>query len=275
MPTAEVNGTTLHYELDGPDDAPVIVFSHSLFFDSAMFVHQVDGLGDRYRVLRYDHRGQGRSAAAGSQDELDMDTLTEDLSALLTALDIDRAHIAGNSMGGFIALRMAARHPDQTASAIVLGSSAEEEHKLADFEPLVEHLKVHGTGDVIDTLMHIMFGDDTLGADPASDTGTERDRWRASMLELPPAIGLAAHGVIHRGPVLSELADCQVPMLVLAGETDHAYEQALSEHIATTAPEARWQVVAGAGHSVALEQPAAVNDAIDAWVGSLAAEVSR
>jgi 3-oxoadipate enol-lactonase len=272
MATAQVNGTTLHYELDGPQDAPVIAFSHSLFFDGDMFVHQVDELADRFRILRYDHRGQGRSAAAGDQDELDMDVLTEDLSALLRELGIDRAHIAGNSMGGFIALRMAARHPEQTRSAIVMGSSAEEEYKLAEFEPLVEHVKEHGTGEVIDTLMYIMFGDETLAADASSERGAERDRWRASMLALPPSIGMAAHGVIHRSSVLAELGSSDVPILVLAGETDHAYEQQLSENIASTAPRASLEVVEGTGHSVALERPEPVNAAIARWAASVVAE---
>jgi 3-oxoadipate enol-lactonase len=270
MPTAQVNGTTLHYELDGPPDAPVIVFSHSLFFDGDMFVHQVAALADRFRILRYDHRGQGRSAAAGDQSELDMDVLTEDLSALLSQLGIARAHVAGNSMGGFIALRMATRHPEQTLSAIVLGSSAEQEHKLAEFEPLVEHMKEHGTADVIDTLMYIMFGDATLALEGDDERTAERDRWRAHMLDLDASIGLAAHGVIHRSSVLDELADTEVPILVLAGETDHAYEQALSARIAQAAPRATWQVIAGAGHSVALERPEPVNAAIVAWADALA-----
>jgi len=272
MATAQLDGTALHYELDGPEDAPVIAFSHSLFFDSDMFIHQVEGLADRFRILRYDHRGQGRSAAAGAQEELDMDVLTDDLSALLVELGIDRAHIAGNSMGGFIALRMAARHPEQTLSAIVMGSSAEEEYKLAEFEPLVEHLKEHGTGEVIDTLMYIMFGDETLAEDASTERGAERDRWRASMLALPPSIGMAAHGVIHRQPVLAELGSSDVPILVLAGETDHAYEQRLSENIASTAPRATWEVIVGTGHSVALERPGPVNEAITRWADALAAE---
>lgn len=269
MPTAQVNGTTLYYELDGPSEAPV-VFSHSLFFDSDMFAHQATALSDRFRVLRYDHRGQGRSAAAGTQDELDMDVLTADLSALLSELDIARAHVAGNSMGGFIALRMAARHPEQTVSGIVMGSSAEAEHRRAEFEPLVEHMKQHGTADVIDTLMYIMFGDASLALDAADERGNERDRWRSYMLDLDASIGMAAHGVIHRTAVLEELADTEVPLLVLAGETDHAYEQALSERIAQTAPRATSQVIEGAGHSVALERPEAVNAAILAWADALA-----
>jgi 3-oxoadipate enol-lactonase len=267
MPDAQVNGTTLHYQLDGPADAPVLVLSHSLFFNADMFAHQVEGLGDRYRILRYDHRGQGRSAAATSQDELSMDTLAEDLSALLTALEIDRAHIAGNSMGGFIALRMAARHPEQTISAVALGSSAEAEHKLEDFTPLVEHMKTAGTGDVIDTLMFIMFGDESLAADGAR--AAERDRWRDAMLGLDASIGMAAHGVIHRTSVLEELADTAVPVLALAGETDHAYEVALSANIAEAAPKGTYQVVPGTGHSVALERPDITNAALAAWVDAM------
>ena len=256
MPEVAVNGTQLYYEEYGPRDGTALVFSHSLFFDHTMFRHQVERFSSEYRVVVYDHRGQGRSATA-PLEELDMDTLAEDAAALIEELGLARCHFVGNSMGGFIAARLAARRPDLLLSAVAMGSSAESEGKVDDFGPLVTHLQKHGTEEVIDSLMYIMFGDTSLAEPERKDL---REHWRQYMLGLPATIGDAAHGVVYRNDVLPELADARVPVLAVAGEEDHAYEPVLSRHMAEEAPDGRWVTVGAAGHSLAVECPAAVNE---------------
>ncbi|AKJ28592.1 alpha/beta fold hydrolase [Caldimonas brevitalea] len=262
MPTLHVNGIDLHYEDQGPRDAPALVLSHSLFFDHRMFQHQALELGQRLRVVRYDDRDQGRSGRSALAS-VDMDTLADDAAALIEALGLQGCHFAGNSMGGFVALRLAARRPELLRGCIVMGSSGEAEHRLDEFGSLVEAIRTEGTEPFIDSLMYIMFGDSFV-ADPAR--AQEREFWRRHMMGLGPDIARAAHGVIHRAGVLDELGDCPVPLLVIAGEQDHAYEVELSRHIAAAAPRAELVVVPHAGHSVALEQPGVVNARIEAFV---------
>lgn len=256
MPTLSVNGTTLAYDDVGPRDATALVFSHSLFFDRTMFRHQVERFSREYRVITYDHRGQGGSAPSAAAS-LDMETLSEDAAALIEALGAGPCHIVGNSLGGFVALRLAARRPDLVRSAAALGSSAEEEHKTAEFDPLVQELRANGTRNVVDAVMYVMLGDATL-ADP--EKKELREHWRTYIERLPPSIGDAAHAVVHRESVLDELSRARVPVLAVAGEEDHAYPPPLSERIAETAPDGRCAVVPRAGHSVALEQPDLVNE---------------
>ena len=62
MPLIDVNGTQINYLDEGPRDAPAIIFSNSMFFDVTMFEKQAAAFADKYRVVRYDHRGQGGSA---------------------------------------------------------------------------------------------------------------------------------------------------------------------------------------------------------------------
>lgn len=262
MPNINVNGTTLFYEDHGPKNAPVLVLSHSLFFDQKMFDYQKEQLAKDMRIISYDHRDQGQSARSDLQS-VDMDTLTEDAAALIKALNVEPCFFAGNSMGGFIALRLAARYPELLKGCIVLGSSGELEHKLAEFSPLIDGVTAQGTEPFIDTLMYIMFGDDYL-AD--SSRASERDMWRNYMLQLGPDIARSAHGVIHRTGILDELKDSKVPVLVLAGEQDHAYEVPLSENIANAAANSEMFIIPKAGHSVALEQPQIVNDYIAKFV---------
>lgn len=250
LQTLPVRGTTLTYVDSGPSEGETFVLSHSLFFDHTMFDALTEHLVEAgHRVVAYDHRGQGASAAA-PREEQSMDELTEDAAALIEALDLGPVHFVGNSMGGFIALRLAARRPELVASVAALGSSAEEEHQLAAFAPLVDALGEHGAAPVIDTLMHIMFGDTSL-----AEGGPVVEHWKEKMAALPPAIGDSAYQVIHRQRLVEELADCRVPVVAISGAEDHAYPPPVSDVNIAEATGGTHHRVEAAGHSVALEQP--------------------
>lgn len=262
MPTIEINGTKLYYEDQGSKDSTALVMSHSLFFDHRMFEHQVEGLSKKFRIIRYDDRDQGRSGRT-DLPIVDMDTLTDDAIELIEKLGVAPCFFAGNSMGGFVALRVAARRPDLLKGCILMGSSGEEEFKFDDFQPLVEGIRANGTEPFIEQLMYIMFGDDYL-ADP--DKAEERELWRQRMLALGADIARSADGVIRRKEVLSEIKECAVPMLVIAGEQDHAYPPERSEKIVACAGDAELVVVPGAGHSVSLERYNEVNRHISDFI---------
>ena len=268
MAYVAVNGTRLWVEDEG--HGPAILFSHSLFFTADMFAHQARAFAPTHRVIRYDHRGQGRSDAAPA-DTLGMDQLAADAAALIEALDVAPCDFVGNSLGGFVALRLAARRPDLVRTVAILGSSGEAEHRLAEFAPLVEAMRAQGTAALLPTLMHIMFGDTYLADDSRA---AERDHWQASMAALPHSIADAAHAVVFRAPVLEELAGCRVPVLAVAGGEDHAYGPAEAEAVAR-ASGGRAVTVQRAGHSVALEAPGAVNELLTAhWQAPPAARAA-
>ncbi|WP_370948570.1 alpha/beta fold hydrolase [Amycolatopsis sp. cg5] len=252
MPEIAVNGTTLAYDDTGPRTGSTLVFSHSLFFNRTMFAPLVAHFADRYRVITYDHRGQGESAPAALPD-LSMDVLTEDAAALIEALDLGRVHFIGNSMGGFVALRLAARRPDLLRSAVALGSSAEEEHQAVHFAPLLAKMRAEGAAPLVDVVTYIMFGDTSL----ASESPMLAE-WRAYFAALPESIADSAHHVIHRDNIVAELASVEVPVLAIAGAEDHTYPPPISSENIASATGGRHVTVAGAGHSVALEQPAEV-----------------
>ncbi len=264
MDHVDVNGTQLAYLDQGPEDGDVVLLSHSLFFDSSMFDPLAALLNEAgYRTVAYDHRGQGGSSAAASREDLSMDNLTEDAAALIRALDIAPVHAVGNSMGGFITLRLAARHPDLVRTVATVGASSEEEHKLEEFAPLVDVLGQEGGAPVIDVLLHIMFGDATLAAG-----GPLVEHWREKMAALGPSIGDAAHQVIHRTRIVEELSACSVPVLAIAGEEDHAYPQPISGINIARASGGREATLAGAGHSASLEKPREAADLLLAHFAS-------
>ena len=262
MPSIKLPNAELHFRRYPLPGKPRLLLSHSLFFDLTMFEPLISELRNDFDVIAYDHRGQGESTGEGP---LDMETLAEDAAMLIEALDLAPCYVAGNSMGGFVALRLAARHPRLLSGCVVMGSSAESELQLPAFEPLVESLAEQGTRPHIDALMHIMFADRTL-ADPLC--AEMLAHWRAKMLALGPGIAEAARGVIYRRGMLEEISGLQTPLLVLAGEQDHAYSVDLSLQIVDACGHGEVRIIRGAGHSVALEAPQAVADALREFAGS-------
>lgn len=249
--TIEINGAQISCADSGPSDGVPVVLIHSLFFDHTMFDPLTALLVDAgHRVVAYDLRGQGASSRA-ADDTLDMDTHTLDAAALIERLDLGRVHVLGNSMGGFVSLRLAARRPDLLLSAVAAGSSAEEEHQLAEFSPLVDALGQAGGADLIDTLMYIMFGDSSL-----SEPDETVLAWRTKMMALGTDIADSAHEVIHRQRIVEELAGCTVPVLAIAGSEDHAYPPPISDANIAEATGGRAVTIGSAGHSVTLEKPA-------------------
>jgi len=265
MAKINVNGTTLHYLDEGATDAPAIVFSPSMFFDVRMFSAQAAAFSDRYRVVRYDHRGQGDSARA-PRNQLDMDTLAEDAAALIEELKLAPCTFVGNSMGGFIALRLAAGRSDLIKSAVVMGSSADIEEQAETMDQLIEVLEEQGMEPVVDGVLQFMMGDTTLN-DPS------RAEILASVKELllsrTKEYADAAWNIAHRKGILDELPGIKVPLLVIAGTEDHTYPPPKSEQIAELVPGAKLVYMEKTGHVHALENPEAVNRLLEEHLATI------
>src|SRR5262245_22819888 len=123
MATLDVNGTTLYYEDTGPGSTgETIVFSHGLLWNTSLFAPQIAALRGRYRCIAWDHRGQGRSAS-DHRHCIGIELVWQDAVALLDQLGVSNAHTVGLSMGGFVAVRVAARRPDLVRKLILLETS--------------------------------------------------------------------------------------------------------------------------------------------------------
>ncbi len=265
MPTLVVNGVDLYYESAG-SGPETVVFAHGLLMSSAMFREQVRHLSGHYRVIVYDHRGQGRSEDARRGH--DMDSLAEDAAALVEGLGANPCHFAGLSMGGFVGLRLAARRPELLRSCILMETSAapEEPANVRRYRLLNWAVRLLGPGVAADKVMPILFGRSFL-SDPARQA--VREEWRGHLLGLRRSIHRAVTAVIERRGVVDELGKITLPTLILVGEEDVATPPAKAECIQAGIPGSRLVRIPSAGHSSPIENPAAVNAALDAFLAGL------
>ncbi len=258
----DIGPVTLGYAMSGEGQKGTLIFSHSLFFDKSMFRHQMEYFSRDYRVIAYVHRGHGDSGHA-TDGRYDVEAMAEDAIRLIEMLDFGSVHFAGNSLGGFVALRLAARRPDLVRSAIAIGSSGDAEENPERFASLAAYLNEYGGRGIEDDVLGIMFGATSMARD---DFHAERQKWREHLSVLEPLIARAAAGVVQRGGINRALAGSPTPVFAIAGVEDHVYPARLSQTIAQAALRGEWTTIEQAGHSVALEQPDATNAAIAEFI---------
>jgi pimeloyl-ACP methyl ester carboxylesterase len=266
MPYATVNGHRLYYEEHGTGPETV-VFAHGLLWSGRMFDAQVNALKGRYRCVTFDWPGQGRSEVA--RDGYDMDTLAADAAALVKQLNAAPCHFAGLSMGGFVAMRMGIRYPKLVRSLILMETSADPEppENIPGYKLLGLISRWLSVRLIADKVMPIMFGQAFLN-DPARRA--QRDELRAYLLaNNQTGIYRALQGVIGRQGVYEQLGMIKAPTLVIVGEQDVATVPAKAERIAAAIPGAKLVRIPDAGHTSTVEEPEAVNRAIEEFLAGV------
>jgi pimeloyl-ACP methyl ester carboxylesterase len=264
MPRILTNGVELHYEEAG-HGPQTIVFAHGLLMSGRMFDAQVAALSDRYRCITFDFRGQGQSAVpAGGYD---MTTLTEDTAGLIRALSAAPCHFVGLSMGGFIGMRLAVRNPELLRSLVLMATTAGSEPHWLRYHLLRLVARWFGPAAIAGRVVPILFGQKFV-ADPAR--AELRRAWRQRLMSND-RIGSAraARGVIGRPGFEKYLACIALPTLVLVGAEDTATPPEkscfLHEHIADSC----LRILPSGGHSLSIEEPEAVNEALRTFFQSL------
>jgi len=251
----KVRDTILWVDDTGETNLPVILCFHSLWLDRTMFDGLVEAARGKYRVICPDFRGQGLSAPA-TEEIVTMEDCAEDMEALITAMGLSNVHVVAQSMGGDVALRLAAKRPDLIASLTMAGSSARGEppEQLAWVDTWLESAaKDKGfKGENLETLMVVMFGETSRNtAALAPMLNHWRDKMEACTMSLWPAIW----GVIKRKSVVELLLSITTPTLILSGTEDMPRPPEWADEVAAGLPNAKLVRLEKVGHSPTLEAP--------------------
>jgi 3-oxoadipate enol-lactonase len=215
MPFAAVNGIQLFYRIDDSagSAAPWLVLSNSLGSDVSMWAPQIESLATKYRVLRYDTRGHGRSDAPKGPYTLDQ--LVGDVIGLLDALDIRRANFCGLSMGGLTGIALVARHPERF-DRVVLSNTAPMIGSDEIWTPRAAKAR-ESMLQLVDPVLSRWFTASFIEANPALLAGL-RDVFRHTSGE-----GYASNcEAIRDADLREEAKTITLPVLVIAGTQDQS-----------------------------------------------------
>jgi pimeloyl-ACP methyl ester carboxylesterase len=246
--TCSSAGEDIAYELAG-DGSEVVVLGHGLGGNHAAWFQQVPVLARRFRVLTWDQRGFGRSSNRAG--DAGPPAAVDDLHVLLDHLGIERAHLVGQSMGGWCVVGFALRSPDRVRSLVVADSTG---------------------GIVNDTIMQALISaerrelaEGVVGVHPAIGDGLPVDKaflyqqiggFRGDVADAD----MIAKLLSTRYP-LEDVSALDVPALCIVGERDDLIPPAAVREVASVL-RARCAEIANAGHSPYFEQPDAWNEAV-------------
>ena len=246
-----------------------LVLLHAFPLAASMWSAQLDGLpgttGTDARVLAPDQRGFGGTELG--DDEPSLDHVADDVALLLDATGIDRAVVGGLSMGGYVALAFARRHPARLAGLLLADTkaTADTDAARANRERIAAAVLAR---DSVRLLAEERMEDTLLGP----DSGHLAARVRALIAEAPPkAVAWAQRAMAARGDTLDVLPGLAVPAAVVVGAADTVTPPAEAELMAGALPDAELTVIPGAGHLSAVEAP----EAFDAAVRALLLRVER
>jgi 3-oxoadipate enol-lactonase len=229
--TIDARGLRVNFEVTGSSRAPVVVLSHALGTDLGLWDPQAEAMAKTFRVLRYDTRGHGRTQVTPGPYSIDL--LAGDLIALLDSLEIQRVHIAGVSLGGFIGQWVAANAPDRV-DRLVLANTAARVGTASGWNTRIEAVRSHGISAIVQGSIERWFTKEFIAREPATIESTRRT------LLATPVEGYTGCCAAIRDMDLRGLASSiRARTLVVTGTADESTPPADAEALARAIPKAR------------------------------------
>lgn len=245
MPYATVNGLQLHFEVDGAGSTVVLL--HAVGLDLTCWEAQVSALAPKYRVLRVDLRGHGRSDVP--PPPYSIGESAADIHALLQELQLGPAHVLGLSFGGMVAQVLALDYPEDVRSLVLADTnstlSPEARRVMAERG---ESARRGGMAAVIESTLERWFTPVFLGSSVVA-------RCRQRLLDDDVRGWAGTWQAIATLDTEPRLCEIRVPTLVMTGELDVAAPVARARAMAEAIPNAVLHIVPGAPHMAPLECP--------------------
>ena len=236
----------LHHRLDGPQAAPPLMLCNSLGTTLEMWDAQVEGLTTRFRLVRYDRRGHGRSPVP--RGPYSIEDLGHDALGLLDGLGIARASFCGLSIGGMVGMWLASEAPERIDRLVLCSTAA----SLPPREQWLERaatVRAKGVTAIADAAVDRWF---TPNA-PRS----LRESFRAMLVGTPPEGYAACCEALADLDLRDRLAAIEAPTLVVTGEGDPVAPPETGGRLAASIRGGRHVTVARARHITNAEQPTA------------------
>jgi 3-oxoadipate enol-lactonase len=253
----------IHFQLHGEVDdkrRPWVVLSHSLACHGEMWAPQLSALAARYRVLNVDTRGHGGSDAPAGPYTLDL--LADDLHGLLQARQIARPHLVGLSMGGMIAQTHALKHPGTFASLTLADTCSRwPESAWAVFHDRAQLALAQGMESLVEPTLQRWFTPGFRQANPSAVASI------AATIRATSPVGFAGCSVaIPSINTTARLHEIACPIQIIVGKDDPGTPPAMSREMHENAPGSTLVVLENAAHLSNVEQAAAFNQMLLAFL---------
>ena len=254
MDVVRANGLEIAYERVG--EGPPLVFVHGAVADARIWHPQLAALADEFAVVAWDEPGAGRSSDVPAGFRLA--DYAECLAALIDALDLGPAHVAGLSWGGTVAQELYRHHPELVATLLLVDTYAGWKGSLPEEEV---RLRVEGVRRMLAAADHLF--DPTLpglfAGDPPAEFVPLLEEMAADVRPDSMRNALLVMAEADQRDLLPRIA---VPTLLIWGELDARSPLSVARHFENAVPNAKLVVIPRAGHVSNLEAPELFNAAV-------------
>lgn len=252
------NGIEFNVQVEGPDGAPWVTFCNSLASDLRMWDFQAAALKGRYRLLRYDRRGHGKTSTTMKPGGWRIADLAADVLALWDALKITRSHYVGCSIGGMTGMALALDHPGRISSFVCAdsrGDAPEGSHAL--WAERIAQARSDGMAAMVESTLARWFTAGFL-------------RWNPPVLDLVRAMisetsldGYegCAHAVMNLN-LSGRLTELRTRTLFVVGAEDPSTTPAVMKTMHQAVPGSSYLEIAASSHLCNVEQPEVFNRAM-------------
>lgn len=249
MPYQKVNNIQLYYELHGDPQRETVVLSNGILMSTASWSNLIDKLALHFQVLIYDCRGMWQSDHP--EENYSMELHADDLSELLSALKIEKAHIAGISYGSEISMMFALKYPEKTKTLLVFDGVSQVDPLLKSFgDTWVAAAKQKNAELLLQVTTPLNFSEEWIEKNSILFPILEK---KYAQLDFVSFIRLMDS--FYAFDITELLSEIQAPTLVVVGEKDILKTRSYSEKIAELIPNSEFFVVPGSGHALCLEKP--------------------
>jgi 3-oxoadipate enol-lactonase len=259
--TVRVNDVDIAYQWDGLASGPVVVLSNSLMSNFNMWDDTVPALTDKYRVLRYDTRGHGRSGVTPGPYSIAL--LAEDLIALLDALQVGKAHVVGLSMGGMTAQYVGANFPERVLS-LGLCNTASEMPPRATWAQRIESAQQGGIEALVDGTIQRWFREGFTQRAPEKIS-----RVRKMILATTVEGYIANASAVRDMSQTTMLLKIKAPTLVMTGRQDPACTVEQGTVLHRMIDGSKFVIIEDAAHLSNIEQPEVFNRNLRGFLDSV------
>jgi pimeloyl-ACP methyl ester carboxylesterase len=265
---ADVNGAKLYYEV--ASEGHPLVLLHAGIANLHMWDDQARAFRDRYRVIRFDHRGFGQSHAPAGPA-----SISDDVYGMLKYLNVDKAYVVGCSMGGGAALDFTLAHPEMVDGLVLVGpgvsgSPDEEDDPMAATWQEIQDAAKAGDYDRANELEVRVWVD---GMGRAPDQVDPAYRAKASAMNRALYDNEAELSAIEwrqaDPPAFPRLESVTAPTLVIVGDRDLPDMQRIVDTLAARIPGARKVVMHDTAHLPSMELPDQFNQILGDFLNSL------
>jgi len=255
----------LYFETRG--EGPALMFIHAGVSDHRMWDAQVEAFSSRFKVVRYDLRGFGKSTMPEESF-----ALRADLLAVLQNLGIAKAALVGCSMGGATAIDFTLEHPEMVTALVPVGAgvSGWQDWSPESAETMKTMMKLVQDGDA-DAAFELSAHYWIDG--PARDPSRVDTKYRERALQLYKqnfSLKFFQHTESALDPpAIQRLGEIKCPTMVLIGECDAQDLRRVAQHLAREIPRAKMTTIQNAAHLPSLEHPAQFNQLLNVFLASL------